>query len=115
MVVQHRLGYTTWYAHLSSITSWVGEQVEGGTRIGYVGSTGRSTGPHLHFEVRRYDTPIDPAPLFVTPLALAPPGPRHGSDEACGDGRREPRQAPRGSDWIARERLCSKRAVLRGN
>lgn len=115
VVVQHRLGYTTWYAHLSSITSWVGEQVEGGTRIGYVGSTGRSTGPHLHFEVRRYDTPIDPAPLFVTPLALAPSGPRHGSGEACGDGGREPRQAPRGSDWIAREQLCSDRSARLGH
>ena len=36
-MVQHRLGYTTWYAHLSQITSWVGEQVSGGTRLGYVG------------------------------------------------------------------------------
>ena len=66
VVVQHRLGYTTWYAHLSSITTWVGEQVEGGTRLGYVGSTGYSTGPHLHFEVRRYDTPIDPIPMLLT-------------------------------------------------
>ena len=45
VVVQHRLGYTTWYAHLSQITSWVGEQVVGGTRVGLVGSTGNSTGP----------------------------------------------------------------------
>jgi murein DD-endopeptidase MepM/ murein hydrolase activator NlpD len=115
VVVQHRLGYTTWYAHLSSITSWVGEQVEGGTRIGYVGSTGRSTGPHLHFEVRRYDTPIDPAPLFVTPLALQAPGPHRHADEACADARRVPRQAPRGSDWIAREQLCSKGPSQRGH
>ena len=34
VIIQHRLGYTTWYAHLSQITSWVGEQVTGGTRIG---------------------------------------------------------------------------------
>nr|MDQ2631209.1 M23 family metallopeptidase [Actinomycetota bacterium] len=108
VVVQHRLGYTTWYAHLSSITSWVGEQVEGGTRIGYVGSTGRSTGPHLHFEVRRYNTPIDPAPLFVTPLALGAPAPDRGrSPKECAGAPPEPRQAPAGSDWIARERLCA--------
>ncbi len=44
VVVQHRLGYTTWYAHMSRITSWAGEHVEGGTRLGYVGSTGHSTG-----------------------------------------------------------------------
>lgn len=107
VVVQHRLGYTTWYAHLSSITSWVGEQVEGGTRIGLVGSTGRSTGPHLHFEVRRYDTPIDPAPLFVTPLALQAPAPHRGRHpEECTGPERGVRKVPRGSDWIARERLC---------
>ena len=55
-----------------SITTWVGEQVEGGTRIGYVGSTGHSTGPHLHFEVRLNDTPIDPLPyLFSGTASLA--------------------------------------------
>jgi murein DD-endopeptidase MepM/ murein hydrolase activator NlpD len=65
VVIQHRLGYTTWYAHLSQITSWVGEQVSGGTRIGYVGSTGHATGPHLHFEVRYRNVPVDPAPLLL--------------------------------------------------
>jgi murein DD-endopeptidase MepM/ murein hydrolase activator NlpD len=115
VVVQHRLGYTSWYAHLSSITSWVGEQVEGGTRIGYVGSTGRSTGPHLHFEVRRYDTPIDPAPLFTVPLALQAPGSHRGSDRKCGGGRSELREAPSGSSWIAREQLCSRRSPLFGH
>jgi peptidoglycan hydrolase-like protein with peptidoglycan-binding domain len=105
VVVQHRLGFTTWYAHLSSITSWVGEQVEGGTRIGLVGSTGRSTGPHLHFEVRRYDTPIDPAPLMLDAIALRALA--HGSSpahDACGG--QTPLRAPRGADWIAREPLC---------
>ena len=65
VVIQHRLGYTTWYAHLSQITSWVGESVTGGTRIGYVGSTGHATGPHLHFEVRYRNVPVDPAPLLL--------------------------------------------------
>ncbi|HST68042.1 MAG TPA: peptidoglycan DD-metalloendopeptidase family protein [Solirubrobacterales bacterium] len=107
VVVQHRLGYTTWYAHLSSITSWVGERVEGGTRVGLVGSTGRSTGPHLHFEVRRYNTPVDPAPLFVEPLALRPPAPHRGRHpKECVGAERESRKLPRGSDWIAREQLC---------
>jgi peptidoglycan hydrolase-like protein with peptidoglycan-binding domain len=69
VVIQHRLGYTTWYAHLSRITSWAGEQVEGGTRIGYVGSTGHSTGPHLHFEVRLNNVPIDPMPYLLAGTA----------------------------------------------
>ena len=69
VVVQHRLGYTTWYAHLSQITSYVGEQVSGGTRIGYVGSTGYSTGPHLHFEVRKWNTPVDPMPYLLSSTA----------------------------------------------
>jgi murein DD-endopeptidase MepM/ murein hydrolase activator NlpD len=106
VVIQHRLGFTTWYAHLSSITSWVGEQVVGGTRIGYVGSTGASTGPHLHFEVRRYDTPIDPVPLLLAATAS-----RSGPDSAirygeCDRSGQEARKPPPGSDWIARERLC---------
>jgi peptidoglycan hydrolase-like protein with peptidoglycan-binding domain len=107
VVVQHRLGFTTWYAHLSSITSWVGEQVVGGTRIGYVGSTGYSTGPHLHFEVRRYDTPIDPVPLLLSAVASRSPGPEaQPRSRECGKVPLETRKPPRGSDWIARERLC---------
>jgi hypothetical protein len=65
VVIQHRLGYTTWYAHLSRVTSWVGEQVSGGTRIGYVGSTGYSTGPHLHYETRLRNIPFDPIPYLL--------------------------------------------------
>ena len=110
VVIQHRLGYTTWYAHLSSITSWVGERVVGGTRIGYVGSTGYSTGPHLHFEVRRYDTPIDPVPQLLSSVAyrsLRSDGRRRPHE--CGRARQRLRKAPRGSDWIARERLCATR------
>jgi murein DD-endopeptidase MepM/ murein hydrolase activator NlpD len=110
VVIQHRLGFTTWYAHLSSITSWVGERVVGGTRIGYVGSTGYSTGPHLHFEVRRYDTPVDPVPLLLQTVATGyrRTDGRPRPDE-CTGWRREVRKPPRGSDWIARERLCSTR------
>jgi peptidoglycan hydrolase-like protein with peptidoglycan-binding domain len=69
VVVQHRLGYTTWYAHMSRITTWAGEHVEGGTRLGYVGSTGHSTGPHLHFEVRLNNVPIDPVPYLLVGTA----------------------------------------------
>jgi murein DD-endopeptidase MepM/ murein hydrolase activator NlpD len=73
VVVQHRLGFTTWYAHLSQVTSYVGEQVSGGTRIGYVGSTGYSTGPHLHFEVRKWNTPVDPMPYLLSSTAARVP------------------------------------------
>ena len=61
VVIDHRLGFQTWYAHLSSVSVSSGQRVNGGTRIGAVGSTGHSTGPHLHFEVRRNGTPIDPS------------------------------------------------------
>lgn len=69
VVVGHRLGYETWYAHLSRISASVGQAVVGGTGIGYVGSTGRSTGPHLHFEVRHAGIPVDPVPLLGTVAA----------------------------------------------
>jgi murein DD-endopeptidase MepM/ murein hydrolase activator NlpD len=99
VVVQHRLGYSTWYAHLSSIAVSVGAAVEGGTRIGYVGSTGNSTGPHLHFEVRRYDTPIDPLPMLLDQVARRAGPPPRAIAGGC-DGQRG------AGDWIATERLC---------
>jgi murein DD-endopeptidase MepM/ murein hydrolase activator NlpD len=73
VVVQHRLGFTTWYAHLSRITTWAGEHVQGGTRLGFVGSTGHSTGPHLHFEVRLNNVPIDPVPYLLAGTAARAP------------------------------------------
>jgi hypothetical protein len=106
VVVQHRLGFTTWYAHLSSITTWVGEQVEGGTRIGYVGSTGYSTGPHLHFEVRHYDTPIDPMPMLLGTAARLSTPPTAAPQSECTAATRLPAKPQRGGDWIAREPLC---------
>jgi hypothetical protein len=47
----------------------VGERVTGGTRLGYVGSTGHATGPHLHFELRRNAVPIDPFPYLLSAVA----------------------------------------------
>jgi murein DD-endopeptidase MepM/ murein hydrolase activator NlpD len=58
--VTHILGFVTRYAHLSSIDVQVGQILERGTQIGTVGSTGRSTGPHLFFEIRLNDKSIDP-------------------------------------------------------
>ena len=107
VVIQHRLGYTSWYGHMSSIAAYVGEDVVGGTRIGYVGATGDATGPHLHFEVRHYDTPINPVPLLLSAVASNAPPQAGGlkAEECVGDPRRT-RTSPPGSDWIARERLC---------
>ncbi|MEA2445334.1 MAG: hypothetical protein QOJ12_2626, partial [Thermoleophilales bacterium] len=70
MIVRHRLGYETWYAHLSGFTAGVGTSVAGGVQIATVGSTGRSTGPHLHFEVRKDGVPINPAPYLLTQSSL---------------------------------------------
>jgi murein DD-endopeptidase MepM/ murein hydrolase activator NlpD len=69
VVIRHRLGFESWYAHLSGIAASVGQVVVGGSRIGYVGSTGRSTGPHLHFEVRHFGTPIDPVSRMLAATA----------------------------------------------
>lgn len=58
--VDHGNGIASRYAHLSSISASVGQRVSPGTRLGRVGSTGRSTGPHLHYEVRLSDHPVNP-------------------------------------------------------
>jgi murein DD-endopeptidase MepM/ murein hydrolase activator NlpD len=60
ILIRHRTGLVTAYAHLSSIDVKVGKKVHAGERIGKVGSTGHSTGPHLHFEVRKNGVQIDP-------------------------------------------------------
>ena len=60
VVIDHGNGISTYYAHLSGITVSVGMTVEAGDMIGLAGSTGRATGPHLHYEVRAYGNPLDP-------------------------------------------------------
>lgn len=62
--VDHGQGLTTRYAHLSRMDVTPGALVKGGSRIGAVGNTGRSTGPHLHFEVRQFGVARDPAPFL---------------------------------------------------
>jgi murein DD-endopeptidase MepM/ murein hydrolase activator NlpD len=60
VVIQHRAGMTSWYAHLSRISVRPGECVVAGSRVGRVGMTGRATGPHLHFELRVRGASVDP-------------------------------------------------------
>lgn len=60
VVVSHGEGYTTYYAHLSRVLVSVGQFVEIGQPVGLSGNTGLSTGPHLHFEIRRDGVAVDP-------------------------------------------------------
>jgi murein DD-endopeptidase MepM/ murein hydrolase activator NlpD len=60
VVIEHRAGMTSWYAHLSRISVSTGQCVVAGRRIGRVGATGHATGPHLHFELRLRGAAIDP-------------------------------------------------------
>jgi murein DD-endopeptidase MepM/ murein hydrolase activator NlpD len=62
--IRHPNGMTTLYGHLSRLDVVSGEVVKAGARIGLVGSTGRSTGPHLHFEVRRGDRQVNPVKVM---------------------------------------------------
>lgn len=62
--VSHGNGLMTRYAHMSRTVARVGEKVEAGGEIGKIGNTGRSTGPHLHFEVRINDRPVNPRPFL---------------------------------------------------
>ena len=90
-MIKHRLGFATWYAHLSRVVTSPGQSVVGGARIGYVGSTGHATGPHLHFEVRFHGTPIDPAPrLLSASAAIASEPPPCLERDPAGDDRPDP-------------------------
>lgn len=60
IVVSHGNGVETLYAHLSGFAVTIGQQVRCGQVIGYVGVSGRTTGPNLHYEVRIHNSPVNP-------------------------------------------------------
>ncbi|MBD5228292.1 MAG: M23 family metallopeptidase [Bacteroidales bacterium] len=66
--ITHGYNYLTRYAHLSKIIVSEGDEVKRGQLIGYVGSTGKSTGPHLHYEVRFKDEPQNPVNYYFMDL-----------------------------------------------
>lgn len=69
--IEHANGLSTRYAHMSAISASVGQVVITGTVIGRVGTTGRSTGPHLHYEVRIDEEPVDPTRFLRAGQKLA--------------------------------------------
>lgn len=73
VLVHHDGATLTLYAHLLTATVVTGQSVIAGALIGYEGSTGLSTGPHLHFEVRRAGVPVDPARFFPSIFGAVKP------------------------------------------
>lgn len=68
VVIDHGRGVKTVYGHLSGFTVVAGQQIKRGQIIGYVGLSGRSTGPHLHYEVRVHNTPVNPHKYLRTTM-----------------------------------------------
>lgn len=68
VVIKHGYGYETLYAHMSRIKVKVGQKVKRSEVIGYVGNTGRSTAPHLHYEVHHRGKPVNPVNYFYNDL-----------------------------------------------
>jgi murein DD-endopeptidase MepM/ murein hydrolase activator NlpD len=60
VIIDHGFGITTWYGHLSGFATQPGALVKRGNVIGFVGASGRASGPHVHYEVRLYGAPVNP-------------------------------------------------------
>jgi murein DD-endopeptidase MepM/ murein hydrolase activator NlpD len=68
VVINHGFGYETLYGHMYRVKAKRGQRVKRGEVIGYTGSTGKSTGPHCHYEVHRNGNPVDPVYYFYNDL-----------------------------------------------
>lgn len=68
VIVDHGFDYTTLYAHMSAFNVKVGQRINRGDVIGYVGNTGKSTGPHLHYEVRKKGKAVNPQYYYFKDL-----------------------------------------------
>lgn len=68
VIINHGYGYETLYGHMFKVKARAGQRVKRGEIIGYVGSTGKSTGPHCHYEVHKNGRPIDPVYFFYNDL-----------------------------------------------
>ena len=73
VIVDHGNNYQTWYAHLSRMDVIEGQEIRQGEVLGLVGSSGRSTGSHLHYEVRIGSTPVNPYRFLARPAAVHVP------------------------------------------
>lgn len=71
VIINHGFGYETWYGHMDHIKAHVGQTVKRGEVIGYVGNTGKSTGPHCHYEVHISGVPVNPIYYFYNDLTPA--------------------------------------------
>ncbi len=71
VLIDNGFGYETLFGHMVRIKAHVGEKVKRGEVIGWVGSTGKSTGPHCHYEVHKNGTPVDPIYYFYNDLTPA--------------------------------------------
>ena len=68
VVINHGYGYETLYGHMVRIKTRAGQKVHRGELIGWIGSTGKSTGPHCHYEVHKNGTPVDPIYYFYNDI-----------------------------------------------
>jgi hypothetical protein len=103
--IQHDEGYLTIYGHMMDFKVKAGDEVEAGDVIGRSDNTGNSTGPHLHFELRKNNVAVDPAPMLVEHLDGIEPG----DDEQPGGGQEEPGGGPEPQSFpeLAKARVTS--------